>query len=455
MLRKGEGDPLAELARLIGQTDPFATMGRANQPVRARASATSTSAPDMPRSEPRRGPPHGCSAPPMQRAAAQEAHARQDYPERRASGAAAMRTPVARAGAGYITPTAAIISRGGSRQPDPIALRRCAVRPASTPAAHPQHDPAYPTIPTPIRTAMRDERRRAGRKASRRHDDGGGRAGAGRGRHRRRLRLSHLCRIAAQRRAAGHQGRPRSDQDRAGAGRDGTGKRSRTAWRRRRRPRRWCRARKRRSIVNARRRGPRVVFPPLNQNANPPPPASVAPGGRRRPAPATARWRRRAAQDPDLRGPRRSAPMHRHTGRARRRRAKPRSRARRHRRDATAGAGSPRNAASRCRRGECAAVAGPQTPRARARRRREPARPQPTPRGRSRSGGGYLVQVSSQRTRPTPRPPISAAGQVPGGARIAVAADQARRSRRQGRLLPRHGRPVRLARRGHRSSAAT
>jgi hypothetical protein len=30
---KGESDPLAELARLIGQSDPFATMGRANQPA--------------------------------------------------------------------------------------------------------------------------------------------------------------------------------------------------------------------------------------------------------------------------------------------------------------------------------------------------------------------------------------------------------------------------------------
>jgi hypothetical protein len=30
---KGENDPLAELARLIGQTDPFAGFGRANQPV--------------------------------------------------------------------------------------------------------------------------------------------------------------------------------------------------------------------------------------------------------------------------------------------------------------------------------------------------------------------------------------------------------------------------------------
>jgi hypothetical protein len=34
---KGESDPLAELARLIGQTDPFATMGRANQPVQPRS----------------------------------------------------------------------------------------------------------------------------------------------------------------------------------------------------------------------------------------------------------------------------------------------------------------------------------------------------------------------------------------------------------------------------------
>ncbi len=33
----GESDPLAELARLIGQTDPFATMGRANLQVQPRA----------------------------------------------------------------------------------------------------------------------------------------------------------------------------------------------------------------------------------------------------------------------------------------------------------------------------------------------------------------------------------------------------------------------------------
>ena len=30
---RGEGDPLAELARLIGQTDPFGNMGRGNPQV--------------------------------------------------------------------------------------------------------------------------------------------------------------------------------------------------------------------------------------------------------------------------------------------------------------------------------------------------------------------------------------------------------------------------------------
>lgn len=35
---KGESDPLAELARLIGQTDPFGTMGRANAQVQPRTS---------------------------------------------------------------------------------------------------------------------------------------------------------------------------------------------------------------------------------------------------------------------------------------------------------------------------------------------------------------------------------------------------------------------------------
>ena len=36
---RGESDPLAELARLIGQTDPFGSTGRANQQVPPRTSA--------------------------------------------------------------------------------------------------------------------------------------------------------------------------------------------------------------------------------------------------------------------------------------------------------------------------------------------------------------------------------------------------------------------------------
>src|SRR6202012_6105585 len=34
---RGESDPLAELARLIGQTDPFGSMGRANLPLQPRS----------------------------------------------------------------------------------------------------------------------------------------------------------------------------------------------------------------------------------------------------------------------------------------------------------------------------------------------------------------------------------------------------------------------------------
>ena len=41
--RRAESDPLAELARLIGQTDPFANMGRANQPVQPRGRACTIS----------------------------------------------------------------------------------------------------------------------------------------------------------------------------------------------------------------------------------------------------------------------------------------------------------------------------------------------------------------------------------------------------------------------------
>ena len=55
---KGESDPLAELARLIGQTDPFGSMGRANQQVQPRTSARAQyEEPATPDDEPPAGPP--------------------------------------------------------------------------------------------------------------------------------------------------------------------------------------------------------------------------------------------------------------------------------------------------------------------------------------------------------------------------------------------------------------
>jgi hypothetical protein len=70
---KGESDPLAELARLIGQTDPFGSMGRANLPVQPRDQYELPPAADE---VPAAGPP-----PWMQRAVRQEAPPPpQDYP---------------------------------------------------------------------------------------------------------------------------------------------------------------------------------------------------------------------------------------------------------------------------------------------------------------------------------------------------------------------------------------
>lgn len=74
---KGDGDPLAELARLIGQTDPFANLGRANQPMPPRQSDPyhrPEPAPEPEFDEAPAGPP-----PWMQRAAQHEATPQQDY----------------------------------------------------------------------------------------------------------------------------------------------------------------------------------------------------------------------------------------------------------------------------------------------------------------------------------------------------------------------------------------
>jgi hypothetical protein len=72
---RGEGDPLAELARLIGQTDPFVSMGRANQQVQPRPSGREQYRDP---GETEDGSPAG-PPPWMQRANRQEAPQQQDY----------------------------------------------------------------------------------------------------------------------------------------------------------------------------------------------------------------------------------------------------------------------------------------------------------------------------------------------------------------------------------------
>src|SRR5258708_27721029 len=72
---RAESDPLAELARLIGQTDPF-TMGRANQPLPPRAAEPDPYQHPAPLDD---GPPAG-PPPRMQRATRHQAP-REDYPE--------------------------------------------------------------------------------------------------------------------------------------------------------------------------------------------------------------------------------------------------------------------------------------------------------------------------------------------------------------------------------------
>jgi hypothetical protein len=73
---KGDGDPLAELARLIGQTDPFSNFGRANQPMPPR----DTDPYRQPEPEPEIDEALPAGPPPwMQRAAQQEAPPQPDF----------------------------------------------------------------------------------------------------------------------------------------------------------------------------------------------------------------------------------------------------------------------------------------------------------------------------------------------------------------------------------------
>ena len=203
--------------------------------------------------------------------------------------------------------------------------------------------------------------------------------------------------------------------------------------------------------VNA-KAGPRVVFPPLNQNGNPPPMASIGAA----PPPATGSngtlpnneprkiktFSVRGEQPDGAATPVTAAPPPAPAAKPRRRRG---------------AAAHPAGGGQRqCIKRQCAAVAvtasrssGARRGTANQGRRQQPGADRAAGsarwRGRRRRvpGSGRLA---AQRGR---RPGLvsGSAGQVPGRAGIAHAGDQARRSRRQGRLLPRHGRPVRVDRR--------
>jgi SPOR domain len=77
---RAESDPLAELARLIGRTDPFGSMGRANAQVQPPRTSAREQYQPPPAAEPDDGPPAPAGPPPwMQRATRQEVPP-QDYP---------------------------------------------------------------------------------------------------------------------------------------------------------------------------------------------------------------------------------------------------------------------------------------------------------------------------------------------------------------------------------------
>ena len=257
------------------------------------------------------------------------------------------------------------------------------------------------------------------------------------------------------RRAADHQGRHQSDQDRAGAvrrlcqaaGSHGDGRRHREDRSARGSPGR--RQRQGRSAHGV------SAAEPERQSAV---------GGERRSEQSAAGQRRkwhdaeqRAAQDQDpdragrpaRRTPRcRSATPPRQPSR-RRLRGPPR-----HRRRPPAQPANSANASA-----NAPLSLSPQGARRLRCGSHEPGSPPPTPvqtaPAPAPAGGGYLVQVSSQRNEADAQASFRApAGQVPGGAGIACAGDQARRPRRQGRLLPRHGGPVRDRPKRRRSSAA-
>jgi hypothetical protein len=255
---KGESDPLAELARLIGQTDPFGTMGRANQkvqpPTSVRAQYQQPAAPD---DEP---PPAG--RPAWMQRARQEAP-QQDYPKDYPSAV----HPVHR----YAPPRA-----DADREPDPSRYDDALYGERDSATQEEQYGQAYSDDPYGYQDGYDEEAEEPVQKRR------GGMvtvgvilalAVVGTG-----AAFAYRTYVAAPR-----TGEPPIIRADAGPTKivptpsDGTPKT----------PDRMAAGDGAEKIVpreevpvdvNA-KSGPRVVFPPLNQNSSPPSVASVAPGG--------------------------------------------------------------------------------------------------------------------------------------------------------------------------------
>jgi hypothetical protein len=283
---QGESDPLAELARLIGQSDPFAEMGRANQQVPPRAAVRETYQPPAAIDDGAvAGPP-----PWMQRAARQEAPQQdyqneedpsQDFQDYQSQDYPSSVHPLQR----YATPQAAPEQHydqpfaDADHEPDPSRYDDALYGQLDSGAQQAQHDPAYSEDPYGYQDGYGDgaeepvQKRRGGM-----------------------VTVVVVLALAVVGTGAAfayrsYVGSPRSGEppiiradtaptkiipttadgttkvpDRLAAG-DGTEK---------------IVPREEAPVdVNTRsaQSGPRVVFPPLNQNANPPSAASVAPGG--------------------------------------------------------------------------------------------------------------------------------------------------------------------------------
>jgi SPOR domain len=273
---RGESDPLAELARLIGQTDPFAGMGRANQPIPPRGAARD---PYPPVAEPEPEDSVAAGPPPwMQRAIRQEAP-QQDYPS--------AVHPLQR----YATPLAARAPEpdydqapaftDADHESDPSRYDDALYGQLESAAQPAQHDAAYPDDPYGYQDGYDDGAEQQAQKKRR-----GG-----------MITVVVVLALAVVGTGGAfayrtYVGSPRSGEppvikadssptkivpapadgsgkvpDRLAAAGDGTEK---------------IVPREEAPVdvnANAKPAGPRMVFPPLNQNANPPSAASVAPGG--------------------------------------------------------------------------------------------------------------------------------------------------------------------------------